>query len=62
MRQVEESLEGMHFCRCHNAYLVNLEQVSSVDGNDVRVGSDVVPISRQRKQGFMDALTICLGV
>lgn len=62
MREVEEDLSGMHFCRCHNAYLVNLERVSSVNGNDVMVGGDVLPVSRQRKQDFLDALTVCLGV
>ena len=62
MKEVEEELRGMHFCRCHNAYLVNLERVSSVSGNDVVVGSDVLPVSRQRKQEFLDALTVCLGV
>lgn len=62
LREVEKDLRGMHFCRCHNAYLVNLEHVSSVSGNDVTVGADVLPVSRQRKQEFMDALTLCLGV
>ena len=62
MKEVEEELRGMHFCRCHNAYLVNLERVSSVSGNDVVVGNDVLPVSRQRKQEFLDALTVCLGV
>lgn len=62
MREVEEELGGLHFCRCHNAYLVNLERVSSVSGNDVTVGEEVLPVSRQRKQEFLDALTVCLGV
>lgn len=62
MREVEDELRGMHFCRCHNAYLVNLEHVSSVSGSEVTVGTDVLPVSRQRKQKFMDALTLCLGV
>ena len=62
MREIEQKLAGMHFCRCHNSYLVNLEHVSSVSGNEVVVGSDTLPVSRQRRQEFLDALTRCLGV
>ncbi len=62
MQQVEQDLGPLGFSRCHNAYLVNLNHVAQAQGNDVTVGRDVLPISRQRKQRFMRELTESLGV
>lgn len=57
MQEVEAELEPLGFCRCHNAYLVNVEHVSSFTNTEVIVGSDALPISRLRKQAFLDTLT-----
>ena len=61
MRDAEEQLQPHHFYRCNQGYLVNLAHVSCIEGNDVRVGSDLLPISRPRKKAFINALTNYLG-
>ncbi len=61
MQQVEAELGPLGFSRCHSGYLVNLERVSSFTPTEVTVGEDVLPVSRQRKQAFMDALASKLG-
>ncbi len=55
MRDVEEQL-GEGFFRCNKCYLLNLDHVDSVQGNDVKVGEDVIQVSRARRKALMDAL------
>ncbi|MCR5515497.1 MAG: LytTR family DNA-binding domain-containing protein [Lachnospira sp.] len=57
----EEDLYPYHFRRCNNSYLVNLKFVSSIEGNDVKVGPNVLPISRPKKKIFINELTNYLG-
>ena len=57
----ETTLYKYDFRRCNNSYLVNLRFVTGIDGNDVRVGSHTLPISRPRKKEFINELTNYLG-
>lgn len=56
MKDVEASLETEHFFRCNKCYLVNLEHVEGISGNDLLVGNDVIQVSRSRKKEFMNRL------
>lgn len=56
MREVEQALGSRQFFRCNKGYLVNLEQVDSIQGDDAMVGGEAVPISRPKKKAFLDAL------
>ena len=58
---VETSLYKYDFRRCNNSYLVNLRFVTGIDGNDVKVGPNTLPISRPRKKEFINELTNYLG-
>lgn len=58
---VEKELNNPRFCRCGASYLVNLDYVTKVDGNQVTVGNYSLPISRASKAEFLDALTRHLG-
>lgn len=57
LKGIEEKLSGMHFGRCNNGYLVNLEYVDRIHDGMVSVGEDELPISRPRKKAFMEELT-----
>ena len=59
--EVEEMLHPYHFRRCNNSYLVNLKYVTSIEGNDVKVGPNVLPISRPKKKIFINEVTNYLG-
>lgn len=56
MKEVEESLNNEAFFRCNKCYLVNLEHVEGIDGNDAVVGGETVQLSRSKKKAFLDAL------
>lgn len=61
MQEVEAELAPLGFCRCHSGYLVNVERVTSFSATEVVVSEETLPVSRQRKQAFMDALADKLG-
>lgn len=56
LRALENELSPYGFSRCSNCYLVNLRRVRSVDGGEVSVDGNLLPLSRSRKKGFMQAL------
>mgnify|MGYP005775089219 CR=1 FL=1 len=61
LSELEEKTADMGFARCNSCYLVNLKYVSEVRGNDVRVGPDILKISRTKKKMFMEQLTQIIG-
>ena len=54
--ELEEQLSGRGFFRCNKGYLVNLELVEGLSGEDCIVLGDVVQVSRAKKKPFLDAL------
>lgn len=62
MKKTEKLLCSKGFCKCHNAYLVNLHHVTGVLSSSVLLsdGTDL-PVSRTCKKAFMDALTDYMG-
>ncbi|MDO4490195.1 MAG: LytTR family DNA-binding domain-containing protein [Lachnospiraceae bacterium] len=56
MKSMEQQLESLHFCRCNNGYLVNLEHVEGIREGLVKVGEDFLPISRPKKKVFQEKL------
>lgn len=61
MKQLEQELQELKFRRCNQSYLVNLAHVKAIRGNDVVVGNDYVPISRNKKSEFMEAFAKYVG-
>lgn len=61
MKEVESQLSQYHFVRCNQSYLVNLAKVQCIQGNNVVIGHDELPISRNKKASFVDALTRYIG-
>ncbi len=56
IRDAEAQLSASGFFRCSNSYLVNLRYVTGLDGSDVIVGDEKLPVSRNRKKDFLTAL------
>ena len=61
LKDMESELEQKHFSRCNNCYLVNLKYVSEITANSCFVGGEELQISRRRKKGFIDDLTLFMG-
>lgn len=53
---VEQTLKRDGFIRCHQSYLVALDEISACDGNVLQVGATAVPMSRKYKKNVMAAL------
>jgi two-component system LytT family response regulator len=60
LKDVEELLLPFHFYRVHNSYLISLPQVNKyvkADGGSVEMSTGIhVPISRQKKEAFIEML------
>lgn len=56
MQDTEKKLDGHGFFRCNKGYLVNLEHVDTVHGEEIEVHGDRVLLSRARRKAFLDAL------
>ena len=56
IRELEEDLAEEHFFRCNKCYLVNLEHVSGIQGNDIMVGGTLIQASRSKKKELMNQL------
>ena len=56
LNSMENLLRDCGFFRCHAAYLVNLSRVDRVRQNDACIGAEVIPVSRHRRQEFLQRL------
>lgn len=61
MKDLEARLVGEAFFRCHNAYLVNLAYVESVEQAAVTVNGHSLLLSRYKRKPFLDALARYMG-
>jgi DNA-binding LytR/AlgR family response regulator len=55
-KSVEEYLPAGRFIKVHKSYILAADKIDSIDGNDVKVGSYHVPISRNLKEEVMQQL------
>ncbi len=53
LRELENELSSFSFAMCSNCYLVNLNYVDSIDGDEVIVNKEALGISKSRKKEFM---------
>jgi len=53
---VEEFLAGQQFIKTHKSYLVAISKIESVEGNSIRIGNHVIPISSSLKDEVMKRL------
>lgn len=56
LSEAEEHIGFSHFYRCNKCYLVNLEYVDGIEGNDVILAGERIGVSRAKKKGLLDAL------
>ncbi|MGL6199431.1 MAG: LytR/AlgR family response regulator transcription factor [Lachnospiraceae bacterium] len=57
LKETEEKIGKLGFCRVNKGCLINLEHVDGVWDGCARVNGENIPISRARKNLFMEALT-----
>lgn len=57
MKEMEQKLEGMNFCRGNKGYLINLQHVDGVQDGCAEVRGEQLLLSRARRKEFMEQLT-----
>ncbi len=58
MKKVEAILAEENFCRVHNSYIVNLEQITVIEGNQLLLGKTQIPVSRNRMKTLISRFQI----
>ena len=56
MKEVEEKLADLNFCRGNKGYLINLQHVDGIQDGCAVVKGEPLLLSRSRKKEFMEAL------
>lgn len=56
MKNLEETLPATDFIRIHKSFIINIEKVDAIDGNEVIVSGRKLPLSRQRKQEVLERI------
>ncbi len=53
---VEDYLPADKFLKVHKSYIVAASKIESIEGNDIRIGQQHIPISRNQKDEVMEKL------
>lgn len=62
LKEYEDALTQHNFYRSNSGYLVNLQHLTAIDGEEcVMSNGDQLKISRARKKGLLEALTNYIG-
>ncbi len=61
LSSVSEKLIPLHFSLANACYLVNLRHVKGIDGSDVVVGNEHLPISKGKRKTFLSELALYYG-
>lgn len=56
LRELEEKMKKYGFFRCGKGFLVNMKHVDGISGGDCIIGGGRIPISRNKKNEFMELL------
>lgn len=61
LKKIVEMVKGAAFVLCNSCYLINLDEVTGVNGDFVVINGKELKISRPRKKVFMEALASHFG-
>ena len=56
MKSLESQLSPTDFIKIHQSFLVNCSKIESVEGNDLKVGTKSLPISRNYRDTVMNLI------
>jgi DNA-binding LytR/AlgR family response regulator len=57
MKSMEELLPADLFLRIHKTYIIAINKVQAIQGNEVQIASKLIPFSRQKRQEVLERLT-----
>lgn len=53
LKSIEESLPSSKFIRVHRSYIVPINKIKTLDGNQVQIGEKLIPIGRSYKEDVL---------
>ncbi len=53
LKSIEESLPANKFIRVHRSYIVPIDKIKTLDGNQVQIGEKLIPVGRSYKEAVM---------
>ena len=53
LKSIEETLPSNKFIRVHRSYIVPIEKIKTLDGNQVQIGDKLIPIGRSYKDDVL---------
>jgi DNA-binding LytR/AlgR family response regulator len=56
MTSLEEQLPGNRFLKVHKSFIVSLEKIKALDGNEILIGNARIPISRGIKDAVVNKI------
>lgn len=56
MKNMEDILPADGFIRTHKSFLVNINKVTAIAGNEIKIGNSTIPISRQKKNEVLERI------
>ncbi len=56
LHSIEEQLPATYFVKTHKSYIVALNKVESIEGNEIKIGTHQIPISRTEKETVLEKL------
>ena len=54
LKTLEENLDGNSFIRVHKSYMVSINKIESIEGNELKIQSYKIPISRNYRDQVME--------
>ncbi len=61
LSEAEQKLGVAGFKRCNKSYLLNLVHVTAIDGNDILIGGERIPLSRSMRKEVLCAMADYYG-
>jgi two-component system LytT family response regulator len=58
IKNLVESLPGEDFMRIHRSYAVNLKHIAFIEGNQVRIGEHVIPVSPALREELLSRFSL----
>lgn len=57
LKSLEEQLPAARFMRIHKSYIVSVNKITEIDGNQVRVGKFTIPVSKTMRPKLLDVFS-----
>ena len=54
LKNLEENLDGLSFMRVHKSYIVSISKIDGIEGNEIFLGTNRIPISRNYRDAVIE--------